>query len=140
MHYRRALQNSCVISTPARSPDQRIAAALVMSERRRLHIPHGTYYAVQFSSPRQSLFTKPADYAQLESLLASALTRTRTHALAHCWLPHSIHLAVQIESVPLGRFLQGFTSRYARHVHDATAPTGHLFAHRYRAVLLDSSQ
>lgn len=111
-----------------------------MSEQRRLHIPHGTYYAVQFGSPRQPLFTKPADYAQLELLLASALARTRTRALAYCWLPHSIHLAVQIESVPLGRFLQGFTSRYARYVHDATTLTGHLFAHRYRAVLLDPSQ
>lgn len=108
-----------------------------MSRQRRLHVPHGTYYVVQTGAPKQRLFARPEDYVLLEDLLASALKRTGTRALAYCWLPHSMHFALQMGNVPLGRFMQGFTSRYARSLHRQVNVRGHLFAHRYRSMLID---
>lgn len=109
----------------------------MMARQRRLDVPHGTYYVVQSGSAQQRLFTQPEHFVLLEELLASVLRRTGTHALAYCWLPDSIHLALQMGSVPLGRFMQGFTSRYARSLHLQLNVRGHLFAHRYRSLLID---
>lgn len=105
--------------------------------RRRLNVPGGTYYVVQLSSAQQVLFSDPAHYALFERLLAQAVKRTHTKVLGYCWLPRSVHLVLQAGAVPIGRFMQGFTASYARTLHRQTRESGHLFAQRYRAVLVD---
>lgn len=105
--------------------------------RRRLNVPGGTYYVVQLSTAQQQLFSEPGHYALFESLLARAVQRTHTKVLGYCWLPRSAHLVLQAGAVPIGRFLQGFTASYARSVHRQMRASGHLFAERYRAALLD---
>jgi putative transposase len=110
-----------------------------MSRRRRLNVP-GTYYVVQVSIADHFLFATSSDYAHFERLLADSLARTHTRALLYCWLPHSIHLGLQIERAPLGRFMQRLTSAYAREAHRRLGARGHLFAQRYRAVLIDPGQ
>lgn len=108
--------------------------------RRRLNVPGGTYYVVQLSTAQQHLFSEPGHYALFERLLARAVQRTHTKVLAYCWLPRSAHLALQAGAVPIGRFLQGFTASYARIVHRQMHASGHLFAERYRAALLNSER
>ena len=105
--------------------------------RRRLNVPGGTYYVVQLSTAQQQLFSEPDHYALFERLLARAVQRTDTKVLGYCWLPRSVHLVLQAGAVPIGRFLQGFTASYARSVHRQMRASGHLFAERYRAALLD---
>jgi hypothetical protein len=56
---------------------------------------------------------------------------------AYCWTPDAIHLALQIDSVSVGRFMQGITSRYARSIHERAAESGHFFRQRYKAILID---
>jgi len=108
-----------------------------MARRPRVHVPGGTYYLVEQTSHGRELFTDPGDHNVLEALLAGALKRMSSHALAYCWLPRSLHLVVQIESVPLGRVLQGFLSHYAQYVHQRTGDSGHLFAGHYRSALIE---
>lgn len=108
-----------------------------MSRLQRLHVPGGTYYVVQHGSPRQPLFSHPDDYALLERLLAVTLSRSGARIHAYCWTPQAMHLAVQIAEVPVGRIMQGITSRYARSVHQQAGDSGHFFRQRYRAVLID---
>jgi REP element-mobilizing transposase RayT len=70
-------------------------------------------------------------------LLATALRRTGARLHAYCWTPDAIHLALQIDSVSVGRFMQGITSRYARSIHERAAESGHFFRQRYKAILID---
>jgi REP element-mobilizing transposase RayT len=70
-------------------------------------------------------------------LLATALRRTGARLHAYCWTPDAIHLALQIDSVSVGRFMQGITSRYARSIHERAAESGHFFRQRYKAILVD---
>lgn len=105
--------------------------------RRRLNVPGGTYYVVQLSTAQQQLFSEPDHYALFERLLARAVQRTHTKVLGYCWLPRSAHLVLQAGAVPIGRFLQGFTASYARTIHSQVGASGHLFAQRHRAALLD---
>lgn len=105
--------------------------------RRRLNVPGGTYYIAQLSTAQQHLFSEPDHYALFERLLARAVQRTHTKVLGYCWVPRSAHLVLQAGAVPIGRFLQGFTASYARSVHRQMRASGHLFAERYRAALLE---
>jgi putative transposase len=108
-----------------------------MSRRQRLHVPGGTYYVVQRGSTTRPIFTQQQDYQFFEQLLATALRRTGARLHAYCWTPDAIHLALQIDSVSVGRFMQGITSRYARSIHARAAESGHFFRQRYKAILID---
>lgn len=92
---------------------------------------------VQRGSAKRPIFSQPQDYQLFERLLATALHRTGTRLHAYCWTPAAIHLALQIDSVPVGRFMQGITSRYARGIHERAAESGHFFRQRYEAALID---
>jgi putative transposase len=108
-----------------------------MSRRQRLHVPGGTYYVVQRGSTLRPIFSQQQDYQLFERLLATALRRTGARLHAYCWTPDAIHLALQIDSVSVGRFMQGITSRYARSIHERAAESGHFFRQRYKAILID---
>jgi REP-associated tyrosine transposase len=108
-----------------------------MSRRQRLHVPGGTYYVVQRGSTTRPIFSQHQDYQLFERLLATALRRTGSRLHAYCWTPDAIHLALQIDSVSVGRFMQGITSRYARSIHERAAESGHFFRQRYKAILID---
>ena len=108
-----------------------------MSRRQRLHVPGGTYYVVQRGSTTRPIFSQHPDYLLFERLLATALRRTGARLHAYCWTPDAIHLALQIDSVSVGRFMQGITSRYARSIHERAAESGHFFRQRYKAILVD---
>jgi putative transposase len=108
-----------------------------MSRRQRLHVPGGTYYVVQRGSTTRPIFSQHQDYQLFERLLATALRRTGARLHAYCWTPDAIHIALQIDSVSVGRFMQGITSRYARSIHERAAESGHFFRQRYKAILID---
>jgi putative transposase len=108
-----------------------------MSRRARLHVPGGLYYVVQRGNARQPVFSHPTDYATFEGLLAAMLTRCRMRAHAFCWTEHTVHLAIEIADMPIGRLMQRLTSQYAREVHRKQGQCGHLFQQRYQALLID---
>jgi REP element-mobilizing transposase RayT len=108
-----------------------------MSQRKRIHVDGGTYYVVQHGSVQQPVFGVPDDYAEFARILASTIPQTRTILHAYACLPLSMHLVVQIDRIPIGRFMQRLTSRYGRAAHRRTRETGHFFRQRYRAVLIE---
>lgn len=111
-----------------------------MSRRQRLHVPGGTYYIVQQGSMHQPIFAQPEDYRLFERLLAAALNRTDSRLHAFCWMPNTIHMAVQIDEISVGRFMQGLTGRYARNIHQRDGASGHFFQQRYKALLVDPDE
>lgn len=108
-----------------------------MPRASRIHIRGGLYYLTQFPSGGQTLFSDGADIEMLEVILARALARTGTHALAYCWLPDAFHLVTRCMAIPISRFMQGFTSSYARRIHACRRESGHLFVYRFQSTLLD---
>jgi hypothetical protein len=78
------------------------------------------------------------DASLLENLFAMALQRTRTQALAFCWLPRSMHLAVRSHDTAVSRFMQRFTSQIAREFLRGTPDVGHVFPRRFTSMLIDA--
>src|SRR5262245_30744595 len=108
-----------------------------MSRRRRVHVDGGTYYVVQQGSVTQPVFGARDDYAEFVRILASTISQAHASLHAYACLPLSMHLVVQVDRIPVGRFMQRLTSRYGRAVHRRTRDTGHFFKQRYRAVLIE---
>jgi len=100
-------------------------------------VPGGTYYLVQLVSRDQVLLHDEEDYLFVEASLRRCLIRTHTIALAYCWLPRALHLAVRSGDISVSRFMQGWTSSLARHLHRRSHEIGHVFRQRFQSVLLD---
>lgn len=111
-----------------------------MSRPPRIHVPGGTYYLVQSGGAGHTIFSSPEDYAFLEQLVPAALRRNRATAYAYCWTPDAIHLVVRAGETPIGRMMQGLTSRYARQMHRRDGGSGHFFRTRYQASLVDADE
>jgi putative transposase len=111
-----------------------------MSRRTRVHVDGGTYYVVQQGTPQRPVFSSPDDCAEFARILAAVLPRTRTTIHAYACLPLALNMVVQVDRMPLGRFMQALTSRYGRAIHRRTCDSGHFFQQRYRAVLIEPAR
>lgn len=110
-----------------------------MSYRQRIHVPGGTYHVVQRGSKLRPIFSQPDEYELFESVLQAALRSTGARLHAYCWTTEAVYLAVQIDEISVGHFMQWLKSRYARGVQKRLGERGHLFQVRYDAVIIDPS-
>jgi putative transposase len=108
-----------------------------MSSRPRMHVAEGTYYIVRRTHSEKLIFSAPEDYLLLEDMLPSMLKRTGARILAYCWMPDAMHLALQIDTLPVGDFMRLFTSHYAQRVHRRTGERGQYFRRPYQSALID---
>lgn len=108
-----------------------------MSYRRRIHVPGGMYHVVQRGTKQRPIFSQPEDYELFESVLQAALRSTGARLHAYCWTTEAVFLAVQIDEISLGHFMQWLKSRYARGIQCRLGERGHLFQVRYDAVIVD---
>jgi hypothetical protein len=100
------------------------------------HVPGGTYYVVRRSGRfGRAIFRDALDYAAFERLLALALVRYRCRLHAFRWERDSIHLAVQVNDRPVGRFLRWLCGWYERSMSKG-AVEEMLFEQSYRAMLI----
>lgn len=105
--------------------------------RRRIHIPGGTYYVVRRTHSDKPIFEQADDYLLAQNILPSMLRRTGVKLLAYCWMPDAMHLALQVDTAPVGDFMRAFTSQYAQEVHRRTGERGQLFRRPYESTLID---
>jgi REP element-mobilizing transposase RayT len=108
-----------------------------MSYRQRIHVPGGTYHVVQRGTRLRPIFSHPDDYELFESVLQAALRSTGARLHAYCWTTEAVYLAVQIDEISVGHFMQWLKSRYARGIQRRLGERGHLFQVRYDAVIID---
>jgi putative transposase len=108
-----------------------------MSYRQRIHVPGGTYHVVQRGTKQRPIFSQPDEYTLFESVLQAALRSTGARLHAYCWTTEAVYLAVQIDQISVGHFMQWLKSRYARGVQRRLGERGHLFQVRYDAVIID---
>lgn len=108
-----------------------------MSYRRRIHVPGGMYHVVQRGTKLRPIFSQPEDYELFESVLQAALRSTGARLHGYCWTTEAVYLAVQIDEISVGHFMQWLKSRYARGIQRRIGERGHLFQVRYDAVIVD---
>lgn len=76
------------------------------------------------------------DKEVLNSLLEDGIKRYRHVIYAYCMNNH-IHLAVEVNKVPLSKIIQNLSFRYTRYINKKLNRTGHLFQRRYKAILVE---
>lgn len=108
-----------------------------MPRRQRIHVPGGTYYIVRKTDSPYPIFSQPDDYTFLERLLPGVLRRTGASLIAYCWMPDAMHLAMQVDSAPVGDFMRELTSQFAQHVNQRTGERGQFFRRPYQSTLID---
>lgn len=111
-----------------------------MPRRPRVHVPGALYHAVLRGNHREAIFHCGADFLAFEEILATALERYGSRLHAYCWMTNHVHLAIQVDSAPLGRVMQLVAARYARRKQRRVPTTGHLFERRYLARLVDTDR
>lgn len=108
-----------------------------MARLKRLHIPGGIHYIILHSNEEREIFPDPADYESFARLVERCARRCHVHIFAYCWSPHEVHFAIQVSSVPLGRFVQRLAGQHARLINRRLSRTGHLFQQRYWTVRIE---
>jgi putative transposase len=110
-----------------------------MPRRQRIHVPGGTYYVVRRTHSTRPVFSRPEDYALFEELLRAALKRTGSQLFGYCWMPEGIHLALQVDTIPVGNLMRELASRYARGIQSRSGDCGQFFRRPYQSTLIDPS-
>lgn len=59
---------------------------------------------------------------------------------AYCWMANHVHLAVEVDEMPLSFIIHNLCSRYANWFNRRYSRTGHLFERRYRAGLVETGE
>ncbi len=111
-----------------------------MARLQRIHVPGGIHYVILHSNEGRRIFHDEQDCRSLSRLVDRCVRRCGARVLAFCWMPQEIHLAIQVSSVPLGRFVQPLAGQHARWLNRKTRHPGHLFTQRYWAVLLQQPE
>jgi REP element-mobilizing transposase RayT len=86
----------------------------------------------------QSIFRVDADWEQFETLVDEGVKRFEHRIHGYCWMPNNVHLAIQVNQVPLAKIVQNVSFRYTRWFNRRAEQMGHLFQGRYKAILVDA--
>ncbi|MEM7283046.1 MAG: transposase, partial [Pseudomonadota bacterium] len=111
-----------------------------MPRRRRIHVPGGFYHVILRGNNRAPIFRQTEDRASWEALLSSGLKQYECSLHSYCWMTNHVHLAIQINEVPLGRLIRWLCTQYARWFNKKYERTGHLFERRHRAMYVLSEE
>jgi putative transposase len=98
------------------------------------------YYVTLRGNGGQRIFYATEHFSEFNLQVARSLRRYRCRLHAFCWTERRVMMAVQIDDLPVWRFVQHLTSRYAKYLHSKLGRTGHLFDHHHRAVVVQRSR
>jgi len=109
-----------------------------MPRKPRLHYPGALYHVILRGNGRQDIFFEDEDRYRFYLLLQEGVERFRHRIIAFCLMTNHVHLAIQVDDVPLSRILQNLSFRYTRWINWRRKRSGHLFQGRYKAFLVES--
>lgn len=87
---------------------------------------------------RQAVFHQNAEYRYFEEILAQGLEQYAIVLHAYCWMKNHVHMALQVQDIPLSKLMQNISQRYTHWSNKRYDRVGHVFQGRYKAVLVDS--
>lgn len=111
-----------------------------MARRPRLHVPDGLYLVELRANAEERLFVDDEDFRSFEALLAESKRWAKCSVHAFCMLESTVMIGAQINSAPVGGFVQRLTSRYAKYANRKRCRSGHLFASHFRSIVVQRSK
>lgn len=108
-----------------------------MARKPRLHLVGGLYHVMLRGNNGKKIFFDNDDREYLEKLVAEGVKRFDHKILAYCWMSNHIHLAIEVNKIPLSKIIQNLSFRYTRYINKKRKQIGHLFQGRYKAILVE---
>ncbi len=109
-----------------------------MARKPRIHYPGAMYHVMLRGNARQTVFHQDAEYRYFEEILAQGLEQYAIVLHAYCWMKNHVHMALQVQDIPLSKLMQNISQRYTQWSNKRYDRVGHVFQGRYKAVLVDS--
>ena len=109
-----------------------------MVRQTRIHLAGALYHVMLRGNGGQSIFFNDADREHFERLVGEGVTRFEHRIHGYCWMENHVHLAIQVNQVPLAKIMQNLSFRYTRWLNKQQNRIGHLFQGRYKALLVDA--
>jgi len=109
-----------------------------MARKPRLHYPGALYHVILRGNRKQEIFNDDEDRCRFLLLLQEGTERYRHRVHAFCLMTNHVHLAIQVDDIPLSRIMQNLSFRYTRWANWRQGKSGHLFQGRYKAILVDT--
>ncbi len=109
-----------------------------MARKPRLHFPGACYHVILRGNSGNDIFFKRQNRSRFLLLLQEGLERYRHRIHAYCLMTNHVHLAIQVEEIPLSRIMQNVSFRYTRYINRLKKQSGHLFQGRFKALLIDA--
>lgn len=110
-----------------------------MARKPRVEYPGAIYHVMNRGDRREAIFRDEADRQRFLATLEETCAKTGWQIHAYCLMPNHFHLVVETPQPNLVAgmkwFLGTYTGRFNRRHH----LTGHLFAGRYKALIVDGS-
>jgi len=108
-----------------------------MARKPRIHYPGAFYHVMLRGNAKQSIFKGPEGVRQFETILGQGSENCDVRIYAYCWMPNHVHMALQVDQIPLSKMMQNLSQRYTRWFNKYYDRVGHLFQGRYKAILVD---
>lgn len=103
---------------------------------KRIIIENGIYHIIQKGVEDREIFLDDEDYKFYLKELKEGLDIYKISLLSYALLNNHLHLLVKISDKNLSNFMQKINSNYAHYFNDKYFRRGHLFASRYKSILV----
>ena len=108
-----------------------------MSRPLRIEFPGAVYHVTSRGDRREPIYKDDVDREGQLAVLAKALDRFNSEALAYCLMGNHYHLVLQTHSGQLSRLMRHLNGVYTQTFNRRHGLAGHLFQGRFKAVLVD---
>jgi len=108
-----------------------------MARKPRIHYPGALYHVISRGNNRQDIFLDDTDWRAYLSYLTEYKSRYSVQLYAYALMKTHVHLLLEVNQIPLSRFMQSLLFRHTRNFNKRHGQVGHLFQGRYRAILCD---
>ena len=109
-----------------------------MARSTRFFLPGATYHVMFRGNNKQHIFSSDEDCSRFCILTEDGIKQFGHSILAFCLMGNHVHLAIQVNDIPLSKICQNLAFRYTQIFNSKYKMTGHLFQGRFKAVLIDS--
>ena len=98
------------------------------------------FHVLNRGNARDRIFSKDADFAAFETVLAETQERAMVRILSYCLMPNHWHLVLwPLNDGDLARFMQRLTTTHVRrwHLNHRSVGTGHLYQGTYKSFPIE---
>ena len=110
-----------------------------MPRQLRLEYPGAIYHVINRGDRREKIFRGDMDREQFLSTLTEACAKTQWQIHAYCLMPNHFHLVIETPLPNLVAGMKWLLGVYTKRFNIRHKECGHLFAGRYKALMVDGS-